>query len=783
MDTSGPSSSNAVIEEVSEKLKNTYDNSLTPMVVGAGANTTNISIPEKEIGGGSHQFTPDTSQVPTYNGTGVSQQYNPHPSHFVSIKLSSQTNYKLWKKQMMCLLEYHDMLSYVHHGTINPMDQWNKSKDTLVKGWIFGTLSEDVLTTVLDLDNAYTVWEKLKLIYDNSLMPTVVAAGVFTTNISIPVDPTEIALAEYIPLNRAILSGDWKNAQEFFEKEPASLTAKITREGDSPLQIAVVTCHDNPGFVENLVKLIDAESLRSDMCYNEGTVLNVLHRAAIVGNTEAAKILVEKNPSLLFIVDGQGYLPIARAIYSYKTSTSLYLFEACKIHKYIAKSNGYINPFEGVHGLMILSGVIALGLLDIALELIKDYPDLAKTKDFTSLYSPLNCIVNKRDGYYSATRYNFYQRFVYSSCVVMRRIYVYIWKAALSHVPHIKCLLEDKLKHQKCMKILERLCDNVSEIKNAADILYHIGLPFNTAVANDIPEAVATIVRFFPQALWTCHTNGFYIQYVVRYRCEKVLNYLEDRVNGSINLLRAAIDSNGNNILHLAGELAPIDKLNMVSGAALQMQREVQWFKKIEKFVLPIAKETPNKNLDTPIEVFRKEHMTLKKEGEEWLKKTADSYTITAALIITIVFAAAITVPGGNDDKTGKPNFETNVGFLIFAFSDAISLFTSTTSLLLFLSILTARYHEDDFLNNLPKRLIFGLMMLFFSVTSMMVAFSATLYIMFGQGNTWILIPIAALTCLPIATYVILQFPLLVELTSSTYGRGIYRKSGYSKNK
>lgn len=174
--------------------------------------------------------------------------------------------------------------------------------------------------------------------------------------------------------------------------------------------------------------------------------------------------------------------------------------------------------------------------------------------------------------------------------------------------------------------------------------------------------------------------------------------------------------------------------------------------------------------------VFRKENQELRKEGEEWMKKTADSYTITAALIITIVFAAAITVPGGNDSDTGKPIYDTKPSFIIFVVSDALSLFTSTTSLLLFLSILTTRYRDEDFLYRLPKRLILGLGMLFLSVTSMMIAFSAILYIMFGHETAWILISIVALTCLPIVSFVTLQLPLLFYLISLTYGKGIFGK-------
>nr|GFC42330.1 ankyrin repeat-containing protein ITN1-like [Tanacetum cinerariifolium] len=183
------------------------------------------------------------------------------------------------------------------------------------------------------------------------------------------------------------------------------------------------------------------------------------------------------------------------------------------------------------------------------------------------------------------------------------------------------------------------------------------------------------------------------------------------------NVYKTIKDPFGNNLLHLAARLAPTSKLSLISGAVLQIQRELQWFKEVEGFA------------------------------------TAESYTITAALITTIVFAAAITVPGGNNQDTGIPIFSSNA-FTIFAISDAISLFTSTTSLLMFLSILTARFAEEDFLFNLPTKLIIGLSTLFISMTAMIVAFSATLFLMFDERNSWILIPIAALSWLPITSFV-----------------------------
>ncbi|XP_058216520.1 ankyrin repeat-containing protein NPR4-like isoform X1 [Rhododendron vialii] len=205
------------------------------------------------------------------------------------------------------------------------------------------------------------------------------------------------------------------------------------------------------------------------------------------------------------------------------------------------------------------------------------------------------------------------------------------------------------------------------------------------------------------------------------------------------------------------------------------MQRELQWFEEVKKLLPPNYIEVRNNAEETAAMVFTREHRDLIVAGQKWMKDTANSCTIAAALIVTIVFAAAITVPGGNYD-TGLSIFSKKTAFIAFAVSDAISLFTSTTSLLMFLSILTSRYAESDFLHVLPKRLIIGLFTLFLSITTMIVAFSATLYLAFGHDKLWILIPVAALASLPVTSFVSLQFPLLVDLISSTYGPGIFGK-------
>lgn len=196
----------------------------------------------------------------------------------------------------------------------------------------------------------------------------------------------------------------------------------------------------------------------------------------------------------------------------------------------------------------------------------------------------------------------------------------------------------------------------------------------------------------------------------------------------------------------------------------------------MEKIVQLACKQDKNSEGRTPAMLFTEEHKGLVKEGEKWLKDAASSCTVAAALIATVIFAAAITVPGGNNNDDGYPIFSKQKAFIIFAVADALTLFSSVAAILMFLSILTARYAEADFLYTLPNRLTFGLVTLFLSITSMMVAFSATLYLVFCNRKAWMLIPIGALACLPISLFVTLQFPLLVDMIYSTYNPRIFGK-------
>lgn len=187
------------------------------------------------------------------------------------------------------------------------------------------------------------------------------------------------------------------------------------------------------------------------------------------------------------------------------------------------------------------------------------------------------------------------------------------------------------------------------------------------------------------------------------------------------------------------------------------------------------CKEEENDDGKKPKEVFAQSHKDLVKDAEKWAKDTASSFVIVGTLIITIIFAAAFTVPGGNDQNTGRPIFMKDRAFTTFVVADALALFTSSSSVLIFIGILTSRYAERDFLTSLPIKLLFGLLTLSISVITMFVAFCAAFFLML-QGYpsvTWTTLALALATVILIL--VPSQYRLFYQICSSTLGSKTFR--------
>ncbi|KAJ0013256.1 hypothetical protein Pint_21569 [Pistacia integerrima] len=68
---------------------------------------------------------------------------------------------------------------------------------------------------------------------------------------------------------------------------------------------------------------------------------------------------------------------------------------------------------------------------------------------------------------------------------------------------------------------------------------------------------------------------------------------------------------------------------------------------------MPAFSELKNSESKTPRQLFTSTHAGLLKDGEKWMGSIASQCMLVLTIIATVVFEAAFTVPGGNEDNEG----------------------------------------------------------------------------------------------------------------------------------
>ncbi|KAF8030317.1 hypothetical protein BT93_E2691 [Corymbia citriodora subsp. variegata] len=586
----------------------------------------------------------------------------------------------------------------------------------------------------------------------------------------------------YTPLYSAAMKGHWESAEKFLRSHPGAINVRITKGMDTVLHIAAGAKHTK--FVEEAVNMMEPEHLALRNKSNN----TALCYAAASGVAKIAETMVKKNRDLPGMRGNKGATPLyIAALFGHRDMVS-YLFRVTD-DKHLTEED-YVA---------LLIATINTDMFGLALTILQRKPELATLRDHDGM-TALHILAQKPLAFASTSSLESWQRILYAlicmkekykvgfpSGLVMsdisrtNKVSLYLLEKLWCAVEliGIKAVHEKKTMHLQVLQLVKLLCKQVASLEDSevADLLMHPSQPLIIAAGFGIVELVTELIHSHPDLIWKVDEQSRNIFHVaVMYRREKIFRLIHDLGAHKDMITTYKDPDNNHNLLHLAGKLAPLDELNSVSGAALQMQRELLWFKEVEKIAHPLSKQMRDKNGRTPRMLFTEEHRALVKEGEDWMKSTASSCMLVATLITTVMFAAIFTVPGGTDNNRGVPILLESNAFIIFAISDAFALFSSVTSILMFLSILTSRYAEEDFLKSLPRRLIIGLTTLFLSIASMLIAFSATFFIVLGCRLAWILVPIALASCIPITLFALLHFPLLTDMLCSSYGTGIFTR-------
>ncbi|KAF2292209.1 hypothetical protein GH714_016707 [Hevea brasiliensis] len=336
-------------------------------------------------------------------------------------------------------------------------------------------------------------------------------------------------------LYKSAVHGNWSTASRIFAEDSDALTAKIFGFEETILHVAITAGHS----IEFVQKL--ADKMTEDMVGIENRDgNNPLHCAAMVGNTEAAKIYVTRDE--------------------------------------------HPSPFAGEDGVRLLNALITADFYaGIALDLLKHHLTLARGRDqygFTALYT----LSKKPQAFASGSHLGFCQRLIcgtYFSAASTETtvtqggdVEYQIGGDSEEHLKESKKfqflqLIENTmLMHKQAMKLLKIL---ISEVLKASDseIYSMLGPATINATRLGIQEFVAEAIKSFPYVVWHRDQDG-------------------SKLNPS----------------------------NKISGAALQMQRELQWFQEVEKVVQPSFKENIGEDGHIPRILFTKEHKNLVETGE-----------------------------------------------------------------------------------------------------------------------------------------------------------------------
>ncbi|BFG40764.1 hypothetical protein CerSpe_270370 [Prunus speciosa] len=285
--------------------------------------------------------------------------------------------------------------------------------------------------------------------------------------------------------------------------------------------------------------------------------------------------------------------------------------------------------------------------------------------------------------------------------------------------------------------------------------------PLLTATCTGILQIVEKIINFNPQAIEArdIETRENILHVAIKHRQLAIFKFVR-KEKTITSRLAYGIDSDGNSILHHAADMKfyTVDAQH-VSGPAFQLQEELFWMARVEKIMPRHYAMHQNNQGVTAKELFESKHSSLLASAKGWIKETAQSCSTVAALVATVAYAAAFTVPGGND-KRGVPVLGHSPFFITFAISDTISLICSLTSLGTFLSILTSPFEYENFHCSLPFRLHLGFALLFFSLVATMFTFTATLVLLIHHQKMWTTSLIYVVALLPVSVFGLSQFPL-----------------------
>ncbi|KAI3836322.1 hypothetical protein MKW92_049284 [Papaver armeniacum] len=654
-------------------------------------------------------------------------------------RVLTRANYGAWSSYMKPYLQSLRLWNTVNSGNDDDTES-DKIKNACALKIIKEACGRDMLCYIFYQNSEIKAWNKLKEASDVKRQDEYLRYSQLLHAIQ----------NNIFRVQKQDYSEHWRGADMFFRDFPEALTAEITEDGSTALHIAVRLGRVH--FVEELLKLMTPAQLETKTTGGD-TALSVAARGN--NNLEIVQLMATKNPYLLQIENKDDHSPLAMAAIDGDENVLRHLYRETP------ETMFWKTGDAGKRIATLLTSAARVDAFDVVLDLLhklkhKQSQTYVLSRDAYGM-NLLSVLAKKPCAFPSGNKFGPFRRYVY-------------------RLAGVKEVLDCKVKHDRTLKILGLICSELPSFSpnQLKESLVHDAIVL--ATIHGITEMFEKLINTNPylEHYMDQKSGRGLFQIAIMSRQEEIYGIMSQMGQRNQNI--SLEDKSKNNTLHYAGFWKPSPQLDKAHGPALQMQREIQWFLEIERVVPPRYRDMENANGLTPKALFTHKHKELARDGEKWMKDTAKACMLVTTLIATVMFAAAFTLPGGNDQTTGIPLYLKSRAFKIFIVSDAVSLFASCTSVLMFFSILTARFVERDFLKSLPRKLILGLSTLFVSIATMMITFGTTLVIVLRGEASWVYIPVSILAAIPVILFGFLQLPLFYHIVSSTHGRGIFRK-------
>ncbi|KAL9361577.1 hypothetical protein Peur_044362 [Populus x canadensis] len=363
-----------------------------------------------------------------------------------------------------------------------------------------------------------------------------------------PVLPTGdgVERRRHLQLYHAALSGDWETAEGIYESFRGEVNARITKRGETALHIAAAAEHTH--FVKQLVGKMSIEALT----YKNEAGNTAFCFAAISGVEALAKVMMETGRDLAMTRGRENLLPIYMAALLGHRGMVSYLYD---------ETNEQLTDSDRI---TLLVALINSDIYDVALRILKAHPGLAYARDEHQL-TALHALAQK-------------------SCMpsnVVDQSPPGFWNKCLDPFSSFKLAQMKKLMHKQALDLIQYLWEQVVLLDDST-ISSQIGKPWPlifTAAERGNLDLLTILIRLYPELIFKVDQNTYSIFHIA------ILNRHEDILKmiyqiGSIkNVMTIYKDREGNNMLHLAAKvLESPSRLNVIPGAALQLQRELLWF-------------------------------------------------------------------------------------------------------------------------------------------------------------------------------------------------------------